>query len=90
MLSHPSCPPPPTGLHFLWLKNAFISQRASVGHEEPGDPGADPIPAQIKALVVPVGLGGPSWGTSWGEVFWNATEELEAPHCSRLGPEPRA
>ena len=90
MLNHPLGPPPPPGLHFLWLKDAFISQRASVGHEVPGDPRADPIPAQIKALVIPIGLDGPSWGTSFGEVFWNATEEFEAPHCSLLGPEPPA
>lgn len=36
-------------------------------------------------MVVPVSLGGPSWGSSFSEVFWNVAEESEDPHCSLLG-----
>ena len=54
-------------------------------HAVPGDPSADFIPDQIKAMAVPVSVGGPSWGHSFSEVFWNVAEESEVPHCSFWG-----
>lgn len=42
-------------------------------------PPADLLPAQIKAPVVSVVLGGPGWGHGFSEVFWNVAPESEAP-----------
>lgn len=62
------------------LKDAFISLRELLFSTRCRlTLRADLIPAQIKALVVPVSLGGPSWGTNLGRVFWNVAEKFEAP-----------
>lgn len=68
--------PPP----LLWLKEAFIRQRELLFSRQClVTPPADLLPAQIKALVVPVALGGPSWGHGFSEVFWNVAQESQAP-----------
>lgn len=75
----------------LWLKDALSASENLSCTPGPVTLRANLNPAQIKALVVPVSLGGPSWGTSFSVWFSGMLQKsVKPPRCSLLwSPQPQ-